>query len=452
MGSSCDGGGGGGGEVSCCRSPKSPGLFLVTGIKSKQMLVSLLAIVCGLLLLLKNPSLLESERWRPVIFQQDHHLDLGSALKNDRAVPIAASHSSHSTNFGISPSIDDDTTNTNGSGDRCDFSRGRWVFDETKPRYTGHHCRAWLSKPWMCRLDRHHNLSYESYRWQPRGCDLPGFDSTQLLHRLRNKTIAFVGDSLGRQQYQSMICMLVGDASMPKITDVSIEYGLVAKGEGAQRFAATNTTVLFHWSASLGDPQPLEAGLWALHLDRAPGFLARNAQRLDVVIVNTGHHWNRGKIRANNWVLHVNGKVANLRVDAARRIALTSAARWLGVQRERIRGFVRSLSPRHFRGGDWNSGGRCDGIREIEEEEELGGDLIAQEAVRSTNGAVTLLEISNLSRTRGEAHISSAFVGSSSSSSSSSPRQQDCLHWCLPGVPDTWNELLFAHLIDDRAS
>lgn len=23
---------------------------------------------------------------------------------------------------------------------------------------------------------------------------------------------------------------------------------------------------------------------------------------------------------------------------------------------------------------------------------------------------------------------------------------QDCSHWCLPGVPDTWNELLYAHL------
>jgi hypothetical protein len=24
---------------------------------------------------------------------------------------------------------------------------------------------------------------------------------------------------------------------------------------------------------------------------------------------------------------------------------------------------------------------------------------------------------------------------------------QDCSHWCLPGVPDTWNEFLYAHLL-----
>ncbi|CAN6478357.1 unnamed protein product [Victoria cruziana] len=24
---------------------------------------------------------------------------------------------------------------------------------------------------------------------------------------------------------------------------------------------------------------------------------------------------------------------------------------------------------------------------------------------------------------------------------------EDCIHWCLPGVPDTWNELLYAKLV-----
>lgn len=23
----------------------------------------------------------------------------------------------------------------------------------------------------------------------------------------------------------------------------------------------------------------------------------------------------------------------------------------------------------------------------------------------------------------------------------------DCIHWCLPGVPDTWNEILYAYLL-----
>lgn len=30
--------------------------------------------------------------------------------------------------------------------------------------------------------------------------------------------------------------------------------------------------------------------------------------------------------------------------------------------------------------------------------------------------------------------------------------RQDCSHWCLPGVPDTWNELLYAMLLKYEAA
>lgn len=32
------------------------------------------------------------------------------------------------------------------------------------------------------------------------------------------------------------------------------------------------------------------------------------------------------------------------------------------------------------------------------------------------------------------------------------PHRQDCSHWCLPGVPDTWNELLYAILLKHETS
>lgn len=30
--------------------------------------------------------------------------------------------------------------------------------------------------------------------------------------------------------------------------------------------------------------------------------------------------------------------------------------------------------------------------------------------------------------------------------------RQDCSHWCLPGVPDTWNELLYALILKHEAT
>ncbi len=51
----------------------------------------------------------------------------------------------------------------------------------------------------------------------------------------------------------------------------------------------------------------------------------------------------------------------------------------------------------------------------------------------------TLLDITRLSAYRRDAHIFNF----------STFRAMDCSHWCLPGVPDTWNELLYTLLLRD---
>ena len=53
---------------------------------------------------------------------------------------------------------------------------------------------------------------------------------------MQNKTLAFVGDSLGRQQFQSLMCMITGGKDKLEVEDVGREYGLVI-AEGAK---ATN--------------------------------------------------------------------------------------------------------------------------------------------------------------------------------------------------------------------
>lgn len=127
--------------------------------------------------------------------------------------------------------------------------------------------------------------------------------------RMKDKTLAFIGDSLGRQQFQSLMCMVTGGKERSDVLNVGKEYGLV-KARGAirpdgwaYRFPATNTTILYYWSASLCDITPIEPSIpstnYAMHLDRPPAFLRRFLHKFDVLVLNTGHHWNRGKLRAN---------------------------------------------------------------------------------------------------------------------------------------------------------
>ncbi|KAK0603074.1 hypothetical protein LWI29_001129 [Acer saccharum] len=164
--------------------------------------------------------------------------------------------------------------------------------------------------------------------------------------RMQDKTIAFIGDSLGRQQFQSLMCMATGGEVSPEVEDIGREYDLV-KHRGSirpdgwvYRFPKTNTTILYYWSSTLADLVPINftdpAADVAMHLDRPPAFMRKNLHRFDVLVLNTGHHWNRGKLRANRWVMYVNGKhiedegLADL--ANAKNFTVYSVTRWLDSQ------------------------------------------------------------------------------------------------------------------------
>ncbi|KAF3324168.1 protein trichome birefringence-like 14 isoform X3 [Carex littledalei] len=343
--------------------------------------------------------------------------------------------------------------------EECNYAKGKWVPDARRPFYSGSECKRWLSEMWACRLMQRPDFSFEKFRWQPQNCQMPSFTGPRFLKRMQHKTLAFVGDSLGRQQFQSMMCMITGGKPAPQVQDVGWEFGLV-KARGAvrpdgwaYRFPRTNTTVLFYWSASLCELQPLLNGSdpkpvsYALHLDRPVTFLKKYLDRFHVLVLNTGHHWNRGKFQGNHWELHAYGKpVGDSKLSDlsnAKNLTLHSIVSWLNsqiVKNPNLKVFLRTLSPRHFVNGDWNTGGSCDNTVPLrggsEVSLEKSSDPVVQQAV---NGSlVRLLDITALSQLRDECHISKY--------SKSSNGVHDCLHWCLPGVPDTWNEILFARI------
>ncbi|XP_010456609.1 PREDICTED: protein trichome birefringence-like 16, partial [Camelina sativa] len=338
----------------------------------------------------------------------------------------------------------------------CNYAKGKWVVDNHRPLYSGSQCKQWLASMWACRLMQRTDFAFERLRWQPKDCSMEEFEGSRFLRRMKNKTLAFVGDSLGRQQFQSMMCMITGGKERRDVLDVGPEFGFITPEGGARpggwayRFPETNTTVLYHWSSTLCDIEPINitdpATEHAMHLDRPPAFLRQYLHKIDVLVMNTGHHWNRGKLNGNRWVMHVNGvpntnkKLAAL--GNAKNFTIHSTVSWVNSQlplHPGLKAFYRSLSPRHFVGGEWNTGGSCNNTtpmsigKEVLQEES--SDYSAGRSVKGTG--VKLLDITALSNIRDEGHISRFSI-------SASRGVQDCLHWCLPGVPDTWNEILFA--------
>ncbi|KAH0451715.1 hypothetical protein IEQ34_019014 [Dendrobium chrysotoxum] len=216
--------------------------------------------------------------------------------------------------------------------------------------------------------------------------------------------------------------MVTGGNNFPGVKDVGIEYGLV-KAPGAVRpdgwayqFPDTGTTILYYW--------------------------------FDVLVLNTGHHWNRGKIKANKWEMFVRGKpIADRKlaeIGNAKNLTIHSIVKWVDFQisqNPQLKAFFMTISPRHFFNGDWNTGGSCNNTKPLSNGSEVlqdgSLDTVVESAVKGSK--VNLVDITALSKLRDEAHISR-------SSLTAAKGVQDCLHWCLPGVPDTWNEILCAQL------
>ncbi|KAK4788579.1 hypothetical protein SAY86_019898 [Trapa natans] len=340
----------------------------------------------------------------------------------------------------------------------CNYAKGNWIQSNRTPLYSGQGCKQWLSEMWACRLTQRTDFSYEGFKWQPNDCEMPDFDRHAFMKRMQDKTIAFVGDSLGRQQFQSLMCMVTGGKETPEVEDIGKEYGLiVAEGNirpdgWAFRFPTTNTTILYYWSASLCYLESLNASNpnseVAMHLDRPPAFLSRFLDRFDVLILNTGHHWNRGKINANRWVMYVNGQPNQDRklaaVGNAKNFTVHSIARWVDSQlpsHPRLKAFFRTISPRHFAHGEWNTGGSCDNMTPLSKgsgvSQDESSDAVVGSAVKGTR--VKILDITALSDLRDEGHIARFSVKANTGI-------QDCLHWCLPGIPDIWNEILCAQI------
>ena len=103
-----------------------------------------------------------------------------------------------------------------------------------------------------------------------------------------------------------------------------------------------------------------------------------------------------------------------------------------------------------FRGGSWKTGGTC----HMETLPELGSslvppdnwsqfktvmDVLSARTNRSEVLKLDLLNVTEMSSRRKDGHSSRYYLPDLAPL-----HRQDCSHWCLPGVPDAWNELLYA--------
>ncbi|PIN04220.1 hypothetical protein CDL12_23237 [Handroanthus impetiginosus] len=146
-------------------------------------------------------------------------------------------------------------------------------------------------------------------------------------------------------------------------------------------------------------------------------------------------------------------------------MALKTWSDWLEihVNRSKTQLFFMSMSPTHERSEEWgkSEGGNCYTETDMITQEGYRGkgtdpkmmqiveDTINELQKRGLN--VQMINITQLSEYRKEAHPSiyrKQWEPLTEEQISNPLGYADCIHWCLPGIPDVWNELLYAYIFN----
>ncbi|KAL6200726.1 hypothetical protein ACLB2K_030507 [Fragaria x ananassa] len=253
----------------------------------------------------------------------------GSEKRNETKNVVSSSSSSN----------EKEDTNKKGKQTRlelkndCDLFDGTWVRDDSYPLYAAGTC-PYIDEAFNCFPNGRPDNDYEKYRWQPKHCNVPRLDGRKMLRLLAGKRLVFVGDSLNRNMWESLLCVLRNSVEdKNKVNEVSGRKEFRTEKSYSFIFQDYNCSVEFFQSQFLVQEREGKdkngSKKETLRIDLMESA-ADNYKDADFLIFNTGHWWTHEKT-SNGLGYYQEGDHVydELNGEEAYRRALSTWGRWL---------------------------------------------------------------------------------------------------------------------------
>ena len=341
--------------------------------------------------------------------------------------------------------------------DNCDVYDGDWIYVNSAPRYRlvkpivgadvlaqvpARHAKQPYRYFWGCDDKPKQIFEPSQYRWQPRNCELPELTRQSFCDKFAGLSVLFVGDSLQGQIFRSIVSLTNATLfNLAPIDGESRELGIsgynLLHEVRLDAIVNCNDSVVSHKSNTEMESLLAQTRL----LFRRDEWFMRDAKRpkptategtggprwyqpwgadlaqADVLVFNAGSHYRPSK-QYKAEMQDTLDYLAKSWKPGGRRIIFRETAHHLPCK----------TLPRALRFSELSyfaanlTGGIHPTIGEVLEQNKFMADAVA-----AING--TTLFVNDLSRCRLDDHNPPHRAG-------------DCSHFCLPGTPDTWNDIL----------
>ncbi|CAK9143193.1 unnamed protein product [Ilex paraguariensis] len=350
--------------------------------------------------------------------------------------------------------------------EECDLFTGDWIPNPAGPRYSNDSCK-FIESHQNCMKNGRPDTRYLYWRWKPQDCGLPQLDPERFLEMMRNKTWALIGDSISRNHVQSLLCIL------SKVEEAVEVYHDEEYRSRRWNFPSYNFTVSVIWSPFLAkaaifeDYNGVSTHEIELQIDKLDTNWTKLYQGLDYIVFSSGKWFFKSAIYyENNKILgchYCPGKnLTELGFNFAYRKVLKNVFNFIVSSNHKGMIFYRTSTPDHFENGEWFNGGTCtraepvkEGEFELTELVKILRDIELKEfekaAAKASEAGVKLklFDVTPLSLLRPDGHPGPyRHFYPFSKDNKNAKLINDCLHWCLPGPIDSWNDLLTKMIVN----